>query len=287
MHLVSIVVHYPLVRRCVTWSVKAPTHRPHVQLPSPITLLPLVWHVRQKSCIEHNASTCCQLHSSVYVLRLREMQWAGGFSVKEAGLEVYARNSLYFRSKQNLTISAKNSCILNMQRGITKRTQIHSCWTHIITAGFMTVLQNNENKKWQNGVRRKPMRTQYSAPPTHRTDSLAHRQSENPMAQTSDRPPPQTSHVRSDQTTSKRLRKLPTQLNTPNRNVPALVRVSPNASDVQRLGRCVPALTDKNTEMCSEIRVLLLQALAPYWNNWKKTLALRENCYVRLVYAQR
>ena len=28
------------------------------------------------------------------------------------------------------------------------------------------------------------MRTQYSAPPTHCADSLAHRQSENPMAQT-------------------------------------------------------------------------------------------------------
>ena len=40
------------------------------------------------------------------------------------------------------------------------------------------------------------------------------------------------------------LQKLPTHLNTPNRNVPDLVRVSPNASDVQRLGQCVPAFRE-------------------------------------------
>ena len=64
------------------------------------------------------------------------------------------------------------------------------------------------------------MCTQYSAPPTHRADSLAHRQSENPMAQTSDGPPPQTLHAQSDPTTSTRLWKLPTHLNTPNIFVP-------------------------------------------------------------------
>ena len=100
----------------------------------------------------------------------------------------------------------------------------------------------HKNKKWPNVVRRKPMRTQYSAPATHRPDLLAHRQSENPMAQTSDGPPPQTSHAQSDPTASIRLRKLPTHLNTPNIFVPDLVRVSPNASDVQLLGRCVGAL---------------------------------------------
>ena len=36
---------------------------------------------------------------------------------------------LYFRSKRNLTISDRNSCILNMKWGITKRTQINSYWT--------------------------------------------------------------------------------------------------------------------------------------------------------------
>ena len=45
---------------------------------------------------------------------------------------------------------------------------------------------------------------------------------------------------------SERLRKLPTQLNTPNIFVVDLVRVSLNASDVQRLGRCVPALRSKD-----------------------------------------
>ena len=64
------------------------------------------------------------------------------------------------------------------------------------------------------------------------------RESENPMAQTANSPTPQTS----EQTMSTWLRKLPTQLNTPNRLVPNLVRVSPNASDGQRLGQCVPAL---------------------------------------------
>ena len=50
-----------------------------------------------------------------------------------------------------------------------------------------------------------------------------------------------TSYVESEQTTSARLQKLPTQLNTPNIFIPDLVRVSPNASDVQWLGQCVPA----------------------------------------------
>ena len=78
----------------------------------------------------------------------------------------------------------------------------------------------------------KPMHTQYSAPPTHHADLLAYRQSQNPMAQTADSQPSQTLHVESEQTTSERLRKRPTQLNTPNIFVPDLVRVSPNASDV-------------------------------------------------------
>ena len=92
------------------------------------------------------------------------------------------------------------------------------------------------------------MCAQYSAPPTHRTDSLAHRQSEYPMAQTADSQPPETSHVELEQTTSERLRKLPMQLNIPKILVPDLVRASPNASDVQRLGRCVPAYREDKEE---------------------------------------
>ena len=66
---------------------------------------------------------------------------ACGSSVKDAGPEVYARNSLYFQ-----TISDKNSCILNMQQGITKRTQINLSWTDIITASLMSVLQNMKTR---------------------------------------------------------------------------------------------------------------------------------------------
>ena len=88
-----------------------------------------------------------------------------------------------------------------------------------------------------------------STPPIRTAIQLAHNQSENPMAQTSDSPPPQTLHAESKPTTSARLRKLPTQLNTPNILVPDLVRVSPNASNVQRLGRCVPAWS-RAVEVC-------------------------------------
>ena len=79
-----------------------------------------------------------------------------------------------------------------------------------------------------------------STPPVRMVIQLTHNQSENPMAQTADSQPPQTLHVESEQTTSARLRKLPTQLNTLNRFVPDLVWVSPYSSDVQQLGQCVP-----------------------------------------------
>ena len=36
----------------------------------------------------------------------------------------------------------------------------------------------HENRNWLNGVHRKTKHTQYSAPPTHHADSLAHRKSE-------------------------------------------------------------------------------------------------------------
>ena len=72
----------------------------------------------------------------------------------------------------------------------------------------------------------------------------AHNQSENEMAQTANSQPSQTLHVELEQTMSTRLRQLPTQLNTPNIFVPKLVGVSPNASDVQQLGQCVPALRE-------------------------------------------
>ena len=58
--------------------------------------------------------------------------------------EAYARNCLYFRSKWNWTISDKNSCILNMQWGITKGTQITSSWTDM-TISLVPGLQSRQH----------------------------------------------------------------------------------------------------------------------------------------------
>ena len=68
----------PLTQYSATNEIKGPHTTPRCPTAlsdhSPITPLPLVWPVQQKRCIEHTALTCCLLHSSVYVLRLREMQ---------------------------------------------------------------------------------------------------------------------------------------------------------------------------------------------------------------------
>ena len=82
-----------------------------------------------------------------------------------------------------------------------------------------------------------------STPPIRMVIQLAHNQSENPMAQMAN------SHNFSDfacwirQTLSIRFQKPPAQLNTPNRFVPDLVRLSPNAWDARRLAQCVSGLT--------------------------------------------
>ena len=78
------------------------------------------------------------------------------------------------------------------------------------------------------------------------------------MAQTANSQPPQTSHVEWEQTLSARFQKLPTQLNTLNRFVPKLVRVSLNASDGQQLAWCVPAfsLLEKLTLIASLLEKL-------------------------------
>ena len=52
----------PWTKLTPEYPFKATPHRPDVQLPYPTTLLRLVWAVRQKSRIEHTASTCCLLH---------------------------------------------------------------------------------------------------------------------------------------------------------------------------------------------------------------------------------
>ena len=61
------------------------------------------------------------------------------------------------------------------------------------------------------------------------------------MSQTANSQPSQTSQVESEQALSAQLWKLP--VNIPNRFVPDLVRVSPNASDGQRLARCDSGFT--------------------------------------------
>ena len=132
---------------------------------------------------------------------------------------------------------------------ITKRTQINSSWTDVITTSLVSVLTHS-----------------IPALP-HTTNSLAHRQSETPLAQTADGPPPQTSQVESEQTTSERLRKLPTQLNTPNIFVPDLVWVSPNTSDVQQSGRCVPAFTGEVNTLWLSCPVCGTQTLT-HWFCW-------------------
>ena len=73
------------------------------------------------------------------------------------------------------------------------------------------------------------------------------------MAQTASSQLSQTLHVKSEQSLSARFQKLPAQLNTPNRFVPKLVRVSPNALDGQQLAPCVSGLSMKaeNNPACN------------------------------------
>ena len=74
---------------------------------------------------------------------------------------------LYFWSKWNLTISDKNSCILNMQWGITKQTQINSSWTDIAASPVPVTLLPNINREWWNRVHRK--QSTHSIPPLPHT----------------------------------------------------------------------------------------------------------------------
>ena len=65
-----------------SWDNREGPHTPQRLKPTanclyPTTLLPLVWSIWQKSCIEHTASTCCQLQSSVHVLT--SSGWANVF----------------------------------------------------------------------------------------------------------------------------------------------------------------------------------------------------------------
>ena len=153
-HCVSPVTTQAYFKKLFVWNFKCiyittfkgphtlPRHPTTLSNHSLTTWLPLVWPVQQKSCIEYIASTWSQLHSSVYACAGYNKRVA----LKGAGWEVYLCNSLYFQSKRNLTISDKNSSILNMQRGITKRTQINTSWTDIITTSLMPVLPNMKTR---------------------------------------------------------------------------------------------------------------------------------------------
>ena len=150
---------------------------------------------------------------------------------------------------QNSQLPLSDHCVASLSdpfgRKVALNTPIQCAAYSTVAFTFYICVRCNkqvalhENRIRRNGVHRKTKSTQYSTPPTHCADLLAdrqseciqptHNQSEYPMAQTADSQPPQTSHVESEQTTSTWLRKLPKQLNTPNRFVPDLVQVSLNA----------------------------------------------------------
>ena len=122
---------------------------------SPTTPLPLVWPVQQKICIEKHRFDMMptpQYRECSALARDAVSGWH--FVLWDVCWDACARNSLYFQSKRNLTISDKNSCKLNMQQGITKWTQINSSRTDITTS-LVPVLQNIKNREWRNGMHRR------------------------------------------------------------------------------------------------------------------------------------
>ena len=106
------------------WQVnlKGPTHRPDSnQRPTAIIQLsPLVWPVRQKSCIETYRLGNCQLHSSVYVLCLCEVQQA---SLTSGGA------SLVAVIQNTKTGNDRTECRRRYQR----KTKCTQNWLNILT----------------------------------------------------------------------------------------------------------------------------------------------------------
>ena len=111
---------------------------------SPTALLPPDWPVWQKSCIEHTLRRAASSTAAWMFCACMRCNKLVALVLKMLD-ERFMHAALYFRSKQNLTISDKNSCILNMQRDITKWTQINSSWADI-TASLMPVLQNMKTR---------------------------------------------------------------------------------------------------------------------------------------------
>ena len=161
-------------------------------------------------------------------------------------------------------------CLLSdlFSRKVALNAPLRRAASAIVACTFCACMRCNkgvalhEKRKWWNRVHQKnkahtvfrpshKLRWFTGTPPIRMVIQLANNQSEYPMAQTSDSQPPQTLHVESEKTTSELLRKLPTLLNTPNIFVPNHIQVSPNTSDVQRLGRCVPALRCSGIYSCT------------------------------------
>ena len=166
-------------------TIKAP-HTPPKPIANclhPTTLLHLVWPVQQKT--RHwtlNTPLRCAASSTVdctFCACAKCNKRVAPVFKKDAGQEVYACNSLYFWSKRNWTISDKNSCILNKQQGITKRTQINSSWKDI-TASLMPVLQNMKTEN--DGAECIEKRSSHSIPPFPHT-TLIHKHTTNQRIQ--------------------------------------------------------------------------------------------------------
>ena len=118
-----------------------PPHHPDVQLPYPTTFRPLHrllsdplhWNTplrRAAYCtVACTFCTCARCNKRVALVL-----WVVNERFMHATLFTFNQNETWLFQK-------KNSCILNMQQGITKRTQINSSWMDTITS-LVPVLQN-------------------------------------------------------------------------------------------------------------------------------------------------
>ena len=71
----------------------------------------------------------------------------------------------FMHVKTELKYFRQNSCILNMQQGITKWTQINPSWTDMITTSLVPVLQNM--KTGNDGTECLEKQSAHSIPPSH------------------------------------------------------------------------------------------------------------------------
>ena len=80
--------------------------------------------------------------------------------------------------------------------------------------------------------------------------------------------------VELDQTLFTWFQKLPTQLNTPNRFVPKLVRVSPNSSDGQWLDQCVYGWVPGGSPLSARLPACLIAYKICFWIKTSKNTLL-------------